>query len=307
MASNFKRQEDSSDRTIEIAVGVESLVDKMRPGTARTPCLVVLAGLDVGATLLLDLPEVLVGRDPECHHQITDDGISRVHASFTWTGEGYAIKDLESTNGVFVNGARVTTCELEEGDKILLGQLTILKYAYQDDLELEYQHRLHESLSRDALTGALNRRALEERLLSEWSFAIRHKTSLSLLMLDVDHFKRVNDAHGHPMGDEVLRRISEVIASTIRKEDVFGRYGGEEFVVMARGIGHDGAMQLARRIRTTISALRITVASERIPVTVSLGVATEENDYSDSHEKLLTLADERLYKAKNSGRDCAVG
>lgn len=307
MAPNYKRQDDTGDRTIEIPAGVESLVDKMRSGATRTPCLVVLAGLDLGATLLLDLPEVLVGRDDECHHQLTDDGISRVHASFNWTGEGYAIKDLESTNGVFVNGTRVTTCELEEGDKILLGQLTILKYAYQDDLELEYQHRLHESLSRDALTGALNRRALEERLLSEWSFAVRHKASLSLLMLDVDHFKRINDAYGHPMGDEVLRKISEVIASTIRKEDIFGRYGGEEFVVMARGIGHDGAMQLARRIRTVISELRIIVDSERIPVTVSLGVSTEENDYNESHEELLTLADERLYEAKRAGRNREVG
>jgi diguanylate cyclase (GGDEF)-like protein len=299
--------EGAGDHTIELPLGEVALADRMRTDAVGTPCLVVLGGLDLGASLLLDIPEVVVGRDPECHHVLSDDGISRRHASFTWNGRGYDITDLDSTNGVFVNGERVTTATLREGDKILLGQSTVLKYTRQDDFELEYQRRLHESLSRDALTGAMNRRFLEERLLSEWSFAMRHGTQLSLLVLDVDHFKRVNDTHGHPTGDAVLKGIVEAIGSTIRKEDVLGRYGGEEFVVIVRGVGHDGALRLARRIRASIASARFVHGRTLIPVTVSIGVATAAETSGESHEKLLALADERLFEAKRSGRDRVVG
>ncbi len=307
VATKIKSRSKRDDHTIKLPSNAGSIAERMRAPAEVNYCLVVLGGLNIGAVIRLESPEVSIGRDSNCGLVLTDDGISREHAALRREDDGYVIEDLESTNGVFVNGERISKALLQEGDKILVGQSTVLKYTFQDELELEYQNRLHESLSRDPLTGALNRRALDERLVSEWSFAVRHGTSLSVLMVDVDHFKRINDTYGHSTGDEILREIGHAITAMIRKEDVFGRYGGEEFVIVARGVGHNGAIQLARRIRDTISAIRLLYESTTIPVTVSVGVATADQDYGESYQALLELADKRLYEAKRGGRDREVG
>jgi len=153
---------------------------------------------------------------------------------------------------------------------------------------------------RDPLTGALNRAALEEALQREVEVARRQAAPLAVLVIDVDHFKAVNDTYGHRFGDDVLRTVAHALSDTIRRSDAFYRYGGEEFVVLASHTQPMGAQQLAERIRSNVAAIG-TVGGQAMRVTVSIGVACLRAD--ESGEALFQRADRALYRAKENGRD----
>jgi diguanylate cyclase (GGDEF)-like protein len=184
-----------------------------------------------------------------------------------------------------------------------------VSFAILDAQAERLAHQLYESSVRDPLTRAHNRRYLVERLASEIAYAIRHETRLALIMFDLDHFKRVNDTHGHLAGDDVLREISALVTRMIRTEDVFARFGGEEFVVLARGIEHVNAGRFAERLRVAVE--RLDIASENIVVHVSISVGyasfDELVDAERTGEGLLRLADTRMYRAKTGGRNRVCG
>ncbi len=158
--------------------------------------------------------------------------------------------------------------------------------------------RLAELASTDELTGVKNRRRFREDLDLLFSQADRLKAPLSLILLDIDHFKQYNDAFGHPAGDEVLREVGRVLRTTLRGHDVVARYGGEEFVVLLPTTGADEAVEVAERLRRTIAEY----AWPHRPVTASFGVATSEPDTPDA-ATLVDRADRALYFAKGAGRD----
>jgi diguanylate cyclase (GGDEF)-like protein len=165
---------------------------------------------------------------------------------------------------------------------------------------------------RDPLTRAFNRRYLVERLASEVAYARRHKTALGLILLDLDLFKRVNDTYGHLAGDEVLREVSALVQRLIRAEDVFARFGGEEFVLLVRGIEHVNVGRFAERVRAAVEGLEVGGANAVIKATISAGYASITEVHGDDREpsfpdRLLRLADERLYLAKSAGRNRVVG
>lgn len=166
------------------------------------------------------------------------------------------------------------------------------------------QDALLEASIRDELTGLHNRRFLMSRLHEEFERARRNETLLGLLMLDIDHFKAVNDEYGHPAGDEVLRRVAQNLAAMLREYDVAGRYGGEEFAVVSPGAATEDLVRLAERIREGIERLTIDGRAPDIQVTVSIGVTARE-EY-DTVESLLKRADAALYRAKNEGRNRTV-
>ncbi len=145
------------------------------------------------------------------------------------------LEDLGSTNGTYCNGQRVSRQALSEGDKILLGSTTILKFSYHDQLDEAFQRQMSESALRDGLTRAYNKRYFSERLESELQYALRHSTPVSLVFLDIDHFKAINDEHGHQAGDHVLVQLATLAMSMLGEDDIFARYGGEEFAIIARG------------------------------------------------------------------------
>jgi diguanylate cyclase (GGDEF)-like protein len=183
-----------------------------------------------------------------------------------------------------------------------------LRFAITDDMEEHLLRDLYESSVRDPLTGVYNRKHFNERLAMEIAYSRRHRTPLALLMIDIDHFKQVNDTYGHLAGDRVLKAMAAIVMRTIRTEDIFARYGGEEFTVIARGIEGKGAMVLAERIRSLVETARIVREDKWIPVTLSVGVATGRCCGDDLvPEKLVGLADQRLYQAKLEGRNRAVG
>jgi two-component system cell cycle response regulator len=214
------------------------------------------------------------------------------------------IEDLSSTNGIFVNGQRVGRVTLAHGDRIQIGPVVVLRYAHIDAEEAALARRLYETSTRDPLTGAYNRRYLNERLAAEVAYAHRHHTQLSLMLIDLDHFKRVNDEHSHLAGDSVLRTVSAEIQRQTRSEDVFARYGGEEFVVLVRGIEHSNVAIFADRLRHAVERLTIPLDPEPLRVTVSLGVASlRECEARAPADALVLLADERLYRSKAEGRN----
>ncbi len=156
----------------------------------------------------------------------------------------------------------------------------------------------------DMLTGLSNRRYLNLRLSQEWARALRHGYAVSVLLADIDNFKSINDAYGHERGDEVLKAVSDVIRSNVRKEDLAARFGGEEFVVVLAGADTDEAYVLAERIRTQVAS-RTFVWLDR-KVTISIGVATFPYAKAATHEEFLQLADQAMYKAKITGKNKVV-
>jgi len=295
------------DRTMQLdRCTVAEHMKKVNIEGQRRACFVILGGLEVGSVYFIDKRTTLIGRDPASDLLIKDDGISRIHAEVRrLDGDRLYIKDLDSTNGVFVGGERIQEAILNEGDKVLLGRRTVLKFALYDELEQHFQQQLYESSTRDGLTGVFNRKYFDQKILSDVSFAKRHKIPFTLLMLDVDYFKKVNDTYGHRTGDQVLISVTDAIQQTIRTEDVLARYGGEEFAVLAQGTGLEGGMALGERIRKQIESTVICALNDasEFRVTASIGVATLLPGVQAAPEALVSLADKKLYEAKESGRN----
>ena len=181
------------------------------------------------------------------------------------------------------------------------GLLSTLVYPLRNAL------RYHEALAaafRDPLTGAGNRVALDKTLSREIELAKRHGQDLSILMLDLDHFKRVNDEFGHGMGDRVLKEAVLSMTDCIRQTDMCFRYGGEEFLIMLSSAEEAGALRIAERIRMSINELRFTGDKGTLQVSASIGCSSLKGD--DSMESLITRADEALYVAKKHGRNCVI-
>jgi diguanylate cyclase (GGDEF)-like protein len=166
--------------------------------------------------------------------------------------------------------------------------------------------QLHDQVARlattDGLTGIPNHRKFQERLVDEFERQNRRPGYFSLIMLDVDHFKQINDTFGHPVGDQVLKRLAAILSRMLRKVDTVARYGGEEFSLLLHNAGKREALRLAERIRKTVEDTRFEVGIHRIPVTVSMGVATFPED-TRLRQNLLEQADQALYAAKKSGRN----
>ena len=195
---------------------------------------------------------------------------------------------------------------LRDGDLIQFGPQAVFRYSIADEGQEQLLRQLYEASVTDALTGANNREHFDNQLRMELSFARRHGTDLALVMFDVDHFKKVNDTYGHPVGDEVLVEISKAARRLVRNEDVFARYGGEEFALILRGIALDGAKIVGERLRERIQALSIETDKGPLQVTVSVGCASFATLTEQTAEILVQTADKRLYAAKHGGRNRVV-
>ena len=273
----------------------------------RSAYVIVLAGENAGAIHRLEGDELVIGRSPSCHIVLNDQGISRQHAKLERMGDGRVVlHDLGSTNGTFVDASRIDIHELSDGDRFQLGDVTLLKFSHSDELEESFQRRLYESSVRDGLTMTYNRRHLDERLQAEFAFSIRHGVPFAFILLDIDHFKGINDLHGHQAGDEVLRSLGALLKREVRKEDVVARYGGEEFVILSRGTTADQAVVLAERVRARVEGLGVVWDGARLDLTVSAGIAAFDRERYPSSEAMVEAADLALYEAKRQGRNRTV-
>jgi two-component system, cell cycle response regulator len=244
-----------------------------------------------------------LGRGTNVTFHIPDSQISRRHAHLFVDGDEFTVKDLDSTNGTYVNGERVVTRRLADGDTIRLGHTTALKLTLLSEIDGELQKQMFESALRDGLTKAYNKRFFETRLDEEVAYALRQDARLALLMFDLDHFKHVNDTYGHLAGDFVLAEIGTLVTATSRREDIFARIGGEEFAVIARGLTRAQALEFAERLRRAIHEHSFVHEGTVLPVTASLGVACVPDTPVNSATALSAAADAALYRAKTSGRN----
>jgi diguanylate cyclase (GGDEF)-like protein len=276
-----------------------------RKSGKRDRCTVtLLTGVEAGLVYSIDAEETVLGRGHGCRVRIEDSALSRRHCRLLRRDDGFVIEDMGSTNGTFVDGEPVREPRrLEDGVRIQMGRDTVLKFSVQDELEMRATQRLYESAMHDPLTGVYNRRYLDEHLKSEFAFAARHGSSLSLLLIDADHFKRVNDEHGHLCGDELLRSIAKTVSGSLRQADVLARFGGEELIVFLPHTDPLGALDVAERIRERVQALSVTWRSAFVSTTVSVGVAPMRAELP-SLDWMIHEADTALYAAKSDGRNC---
>jgi len=313
----------------------------------KKKALLLIDGGIVIKKLLLEKKRYILGRSDTADLILSNKEISRQHARLDFREGNYVIKDLNSTNGTFVNGKKITESILKPGDEIIIGGFSIFfddgsgVFPYYDEtqvgkrgeetaiIENQFSHlsekirdkklrtefrkfhgivrksrkRLSKLAHQDKLTGLFNRQYFDNAYKRIFQEAEANKSSLSLLFIDIDHFKLINDEYGHQMGDEILKIVANLISASCRKEDVIGRWGGEEIVVILPGTAACDALKVAEDIRKIVA--QETKNLTGLKVMVSIGVA---NFPEDCHEPklLIEYADKALYKAKRRGRNRVI-
>ncbi len=294
----------SDDPEITVDVPIDHIEDSFAEDDERTACLVFLSGPLMGHSVPLSDRPKEVGRADEADIVINDNGVSRRHARFYLRDRGAFVEDLDSSNGVYVNGKRIERFEhLAQGDKITLGTETILKFTYHDQLDEDFQQRLLESAINDPLTGLYNRAYFDQKLAAEFQYAAHHHTAFALIMFDLDHFKQVNDTHGHLAGDAVLTQLGRRLLAAVREEDFLARYGGEEFAMICRGLSLDQAHAAAERLRKIVAQDPFEYGEVCLDLTISAGVAAYPEVAADGHDAMVAAADKALYRSKEEGRN----
>jgi diguanylate cyclase (GGDEF)-like protein len=272
--------------------------------------LIMVSGGIPGAMLRLAPQSTRVGRAPDNTYQLSDVSVSRYHATLSVDIHGgVRLTDLGSTNGTFLNGRRLAghiPVRVKDGDRIQLGSSVVVKFVRLDPRDEQFQREMFERTVRDAMTGLYNRSYFLNQIEPLAEFGAMRGLGLAVLMLDIDHFKRINDAHGHDAGDAVLREVAGVLRESTRPEDLVARYGGEEFVLALPVAAPDQATERAERIRANLAERRIMAPSSPVRVTASLGLSYAAPGLFRSASAMISAADRCLYQAKEGGRDRVV-
>jgi two-component system, cell cycle response regulator len=289
-----------------------TMTQQKRPKRDLRPSLVFLNGDLLAVPIPLERETVILGRALEADVRVNDSKVSRQHAVINRadntekkSGE-YILTDLNSRNGTFVNGEKITREVLNNGDKITIGK-HILRFDLLDEIDREYQRQIRRLLSHDDLTGLLSSRSFFSELRREAAQAKAKDRPFCVLMMDIDHFKLVNDTYGHLTGSKTLEEIAETISENLRSGDVAARFGGEEFAAFLLDANLTQGKVAAERFRLEIEKRKFSVIRRGKPkethhITISIGVAAFPNDSSDPIE-LIEMADSALYRAKREGRN----
>lgn len=270
----------------------------------RSACLVHIypTGPGMGTRYALGDSPLILGRGSDCEIRINDHSVSRKHARIQPGVDGYYAVDLQSTNGTYVNDMPASMYKLKDGDYLRVGNC-IYRFLMGGNVETEYHEEIYRLTIIDALTDIHNKRYFLEFLDRELSRSCRYGRALSLVMIDIDRFKSINEDLGHLGGDFTLRELSARIKGTIRKEELFSRYGGEEFAVVLPETNQEGAIALAERLLRVISQEPFVYEDRSYSVTISAGVATTMGEGTTSTIDLIRQADDKLYQAKREGRN----
>ena len=278
---------------------VAKLSDKLQSADS---CLIQIYGKEMGRKFTLDKLQMTIGRGADSGIVCDMDNVSRTHAKIFTSGDGFFIEDLGSTNGTFVNDQEVKREKLRNGDLIKIGG-TIFKFLSGGNIEALYHEEIYQMTIVDGLTMIYNKRYLLEFLDREMARCLRYDSPLTLIMFDLDHFKRVNDDFGHLAGDYVLKKVCSEVSRRIRKEECFARYGGEEFIVVLPDTTLKRGAILAEKIRLLIEKTVFQFEDNNIPVRLSMGLV-EMTEAHKTAQQFIKDADVKLYEAKNSGRNC---
>jgi diguanylate cyclase (GGDEF)-like protein len=281
----------------------------------RRPALVFLRGELLAVQIPLERAEVTLGRALDADIRINDSRASRLHARIITevdkaTGIArYSLKDLDSTNGTILNGKRIEHEVLQDGDKFEVGD-QLIRFEMLDEIDREFQQQIHRLLVHDELTGLLTSKSFFSELRREAARAAAESMPFCVLMMDIDHFKEVNDTYGHLVGSETLEEVGAVIKRALRAGDVGARFGGEEFAAFLLDADYPQGLIAAERVRSAIEKHDFPAVRRESSdpprthhITISIGVAAFPEDGRDPIQ-LVELADSALYRAKKSGRNC---
>jgi two-component system, cell cycle response regulator len=277
----------------------------------------VLRGSEAGRFEFVDGKGGVFGRGDEADYQFADTTVSRSHAKVSLRRGYFFLEDLESANGTWLDGEKVEgEVRLPYSCRVQLGTRILLQFTAVDQMGADAFGKLRRALFIDPLTGVGNRAYLDMRLAEETAFAFRHRQRIGILLADLDHFKDVNDTHGHAAGDLLLTEVGKLLQYCVRTEDSVFRYGGEEFCVLVRGEDVPGLVIMAERIRSAVGQFALEFEGGAIRITASLGVASEVPDQAvpqktvpgetlddSADQPLFVRADAALYRAKQGGRD----
>ena len=295
---------DAVDVDYDVQTRVTGL-DELRVRRPGEACLVVIHApvqSDLGRRFVLDKDTTTVGRGRDNDIVLPSDCVSRRHARLEQRAGNLFVVDLASTNGTFINddGHSVRERQIQRGDRLKIGD-TIFKYLSGSDIELQYHEIIHRMTITDGLTDLANRKQLDLVLAEEIPRSRRGNHALSLLMLDIDNFKTINDTHGHLTGDSVLRGLAGILQRRLRPNDRLGRYGGEEFCVILPETSLHNAAKFGEELRALVEAHAFVAEDKNIRVTISVGVGTLQDDMAMAD--FYKSADEMLYRAKRTGRN----
>ncbi|HKZ76716.1 MAG TPA: GGDEF domain-containing protein [Pyrinomonadaceae bacterium] len=279
----------------------------------RRPALVSLRGELLAEPIPLERDEVTLGRALEADVRVNDSRASRLHARLTTEEDPvsgqvrFKLTDLGSTNGTMVNGKLITETILNDGDKIVIGD-QMFRFDMLDEIDREFQQQIHRLLVHDELTGLLTSKSFFSELRREAARAEAESRPFCVLMMDLDHFKEVNDTYGHLVGSKTLEEIGGVIKEALRAGDVAARFGGEEFAAFLLDADYAQGLVAAERVRSAVAhhdfpVTRLDAPDKTHRITISIGIAAFPDDATDPIQ-LVELADSALYRAKRSGRNC---
>jgi diguanylate cyclase (GGDEF)-like protein len=281
-----------------------------RVANRQSAYLIVIRGGIPGTMLRVGPDETSLGRSAANTFPVDDMTVSRRHATVRVDARGLVtVTDQRSTNGTFLNGSRIDAgrpLSVEDGDRIQLGSGVVLKLVRLDSSDEHFQQEMFERTVRDGLTGVYNRSYFLNQVGRLWARSASQGIGLAILMVDVDHFKRIDDRYGHLVGDIVLREVSGIIRESTRTEDLVARYGGEEFIVALPSSSPDLAVERADQIRLNVGTRRIRTSAGEVRVAVSIGLAYGSPEWPLRPTPLIEAADEALYQAKAEGRNRVI-
>ncbi|MBY0470779.1 GGDEF domain-containing protein [bacterium] len=306
--SSNKPAAEDTDKTAVLSGDQATLNKELAKAKEQDACLIIIRGTPQGHRFFLTQKEMTIGRDPNVEISVADQSISRKHAMVTTEKGNVKLTDMGSSNGTFVNDRRVpqgSTVHLAKEDMIRMGN-SIFKFLPAGELEILFYGNLGSAAHTDPLTRIYNKGYLLEALEAEFKRAKALHTDFAVIYFDLDHFKQVNDKHGHDAGDYVLKEFTSLVrGGHLRPKDIFARFGGEEFVLLLGNTSGKAAAEIAEKIRASIETHPFVYEGKRLSVTCSLGVAELSTDI-ESAQTLLKTADKALYSAKSSGRNRVV-
>ena len=296
---DMDKEEDDKETTMEDTLVFRKRLERARRSSA---CLVVIAGAPIGEKISLGQQCMVIGRQPDVELPIADPMISRKHAEIVVQPDHQVmIRDLGSTNGIYINENRTIQAVLKDGDLVRIGS-TVFKYVGPGSIEHLYLNVLSDRARLDGSTGIFNKQIFHECLHREFHRCRDLREPLTVMIMDMDLFKQVNDRLGHPAGDYTLQEVASILKGTFRRTDLFARYGGEEFGVLLPHTNPQETYCVAERIRKCIEHHSFNFQGHTFPLTVSIGIAELTDDLKDADE-LLAHADTALYRAKHGGRN----
>ncbi len=289
----------TEDKTI---IADSASMVNLAPQKKKQACLIQYSGSNLGKRYNLEKTEVSIGRIASADFFVNEQSISKQHARFTQIGDTYQILDLGSTNGTYINDEKIRgVTVLNNEDLIRLGTV-LFKFYSHISADNIFADKIYGMATIDAGTNIFNKKYLLEELDNQFKLARSSAFPLSVIYFDLDHFKKVNDIHGHNCGDFILKETAALIKAITRGDDIFARFGGEEFVILLPQTENSVAVDLAERIRRELEGHNFYFEGKDLKQTISLGVTTLNQNHIDP-KAFLDDADKKLYQSKEGGRN----